>query len=216
MYLVSRPNQTATREQVLDDLWPDQDPASGINSLHQTLHFLRRDIVPAHELATAVDYVVLESELVYLDPNLVQIDSVSFHRQALELLSSDQIIGAGSRLASEYRGHFAPEFEYEEWSSSWRDRVHTTYLHLVQAVADSLVRSGMPRQASEVLERALLVDPAATELEPLLVRALWALGARAAAREQYEHYASAYRSDYGIDADPLETILSEILEGPSA
>ena len=29
-----------------------------------------------------------------------------------------------------YRGHFAPEFEYEEWADEWRTHLHTTYLHL--------------------------------------------------------------------------------------
>ena len=46
LYLVTRPRQIATREQVMEELWPNQTPSSATNSLHQTLHFVRRDIAP--------------------------------------------------------------------------------------------------------------------------------------------------------------------------
>ena len=46
MYLITRPSFTANREQVLDALWPDADPASSSNSLNQSLYFLRREIDP--------------------------------------------------------------------------------------------------------------------------------------------------------------------------
>jgi two-component SAPR family response regulator len=145
--------------------------------------------------------------LLCLDPGLVHVDSVSFHRQATAVLVSEAVADQGVLLAREYTGRFAPEFEYDEWASAWRDRVHTIYLQLVQATADGLLRSGQARRASEVLARALVLDPGATELEPQLVRALWEVGARAAAKEQYEHYATACRRDLGLDPEPLDVVL---------
>jgi DNA-binding SARP family transcriptional activator/tetratricopeptide (TPR) repeat protein len=207
LYLVTRPNQVATRDQVIDDLWPDQDLSGGSNSLHQTLFFLRRDIDPIQNDFLSVDYVLMESELLCLDPKLVHIDSVSFHRQATAVLASDKVADGGVGLTSEYTGRFAPEFEYDEWATSWRDRVHTTYLQLVQATADGLMHGGRARKASEVLTRALVLDPTALELEPQLVKALWEVGARAAAKEQYEHYATACRKDLGIEAEPLAALV---------
>ena len=88
VYLASRPRQAATREQVLEELWPDLDPAGAVNSLHQTLYFLRRHIDPWYEDRIAVDYVALESEMAYLDPDLVQVDSVAFLRQASAAIES--------------------------------------------------------------------------------------------------------------------------------
>jgi hypothetical protein len=46
LYLVTRPDLAANREQVMDSLWPDQNPKSAMNSLHQTLFFLRRELEP--------------------------------------------------------------------------------------------------------------------------------------------------------------------------
>ena len=72
MYLVTRPGHTATREQVLDELWPDNDPGSASNSLNQTLYFLRREIDPWYEDDVSIEYVFFEGDLLWLDPESSQ------------------------------------------------------------------------------------------------------------------------------------------------
>ena len=66
-YLVSRPTQTATREQIMEELWPDLVPSSAANSLNQTLYFLRREIDPYYDEDESYDYVSNRGELVWLD-----------------------------------------------------------------------------------------------------------------------------------------------------
>ena len=46
------------------------------------------DIDPWYETAATADYVPLDSDMVYLDPELVQVDSIAFMRQAAEALKS--------------------------------------------------------------------------------------------------------------------------------
>jgi DNA-binding SARP family transcriptional activator len=215
VYLASRAKQTAAREQVLEDLWPDAAPRAASNSLHQTLFFLRRSIDPGYEEAWSADYVAMESEILYLDPDLVQVDSVAFFRQACEAITQPTSIRQGVALIKEYPGPFAPEFEYEEWAMSWRDRVHATYLQLAQATADFALGEGQPRVATELLSRALVVDSHAFELEASLVCALVAAGARAAALEQYEHYAHAYRRDLGAEPPSLSDLLASVPHPPT-
>src|SRR4029077_4386345 len=82
LFLASRPGQAAGRELVLDELWPDSSPQDALNSLHQTMYYLRPSIDPWYEDNVSSDYVCLESELMYLDPVLVSIDSVHFHQEA--------------------------------------------------------------------------------------------------------------------------------------
>ena len=198
MFLVTRPQQMATREQVFDQLWPDQDPVAAANSLHQTLYFLRRDIDPWYEDGLSVDYSAMKSEVVYLDPELVQARSVVFQRQASDVLARGAAPDEGRRLLRHYEGKFAPEFEYEEWAMAWRDRLHALYLQLVQSTAEGLLQRGDHEGASTVISAALLVDSSALELEPTLVRALWWSGARAAAVEQYSHYSRLHAQDLGL------------------
>ena len=92
----------------MEELWPNQSPASALNSLHQTLHFVRRDIAPWREGGATADYVALDSEVIYLDPELVQVDSVAFMRQATDALAGGELARDGVAIAQLYAGRFAP------------------------------------------------------------------------------------------------------------
>ena len=165
MYLASRSKQTATREQVLEELWPEQSPSGAINSLHQTLYFLRRTIDPWYEDNQAVDYIAMGSELVYLDQDLVHVDSVSFQRQASDAIARANLTRDGTAILRAYGGRFAPEFSYEDWAMAWGDRVHATYLQLAEMTAAALVESGQLTQAVDVLSATSVADPEAHEIE---------------------------------------------------
>lgn len=206
-FLITRPNLTATKEQVLDELWPDLDPASAANSLNQTLYFLRRDIDPWYTDGISADYIVNESELLWLDSELVRVASVEFHKSATEILSDGRQVKDGPNLVRQYDGRFAPEFEYEEWAIGWRDRLHALYLHLVHASAQALSESGQLEEALNVLLEATSTDPEALELETQLVQAYARLGAQGAAARQYRHFAEAYRREVGADPPALIELL---------
>jgi DNA-binding SARP family transcriptional activator len=196
-FLASRPSHSAARDQVLDAIWPNQAPAGAANSLHQTLFFLRRDIDPWFEDGHSVDYLVVEPDVVYLDPELVQVDSAAFFRQASAALASDNIADVALPILRDYPAKFALDFEYEEWSFAWRDQLHGLFLETTEAAADALLAAGRVKAAIGILERAIAVDPSSLDLEATLVRALHRSGAIAAAAHQYRHYSRAYRDEYG-------------------
>ena len=151
LYLITHPRLAATKEQVMEGLWPDQSPGSAINSLHQTLFVLRRDLEPWYEEGATADYVRMESDMVFLDSEIFQIDSVSFNRQATDILRTGTASERGPEMLRLYRGRFAPEFEYEEWADPWRTQLHATYLHLAHATARALIRDGRVAEAVDVL-----------------------------------------------------------------
>ena len=70
-YLITRPDMSATRDQVLDALWPDLDPEVAVNSLNQTLYFLRRVFEEDYSDDLSPGYVHHDSDVVWLDPELV-------------------------------------------------------------------------------------------------------------------------------------------------
>jgi len=211
VYLLTRPNSTATREQVLDNLWPDSDPRAGANSLHQTLYFLRRDIDPWYDEDESANYVVYESEMVWLDPSLVQSDSQVFMTEAHRLSSRSVDVTRSVEAIESYTGRFAPEFEYDEWALSWRDRLHATYLALAMVTVKRLCSDGRFAEASRVCSLALAIDATALDLERTLVWVYSAMGAASAAAEQYAHFARAYQLDVGVEAPPLASLRGPIL-----
>jgi two-component SAPR family response regulator len=205
MYLITRPNYTATREQLIEDLWPDGDLSAGSNSLNQSLYFLRRQFDPWYEDDVSAEYVSFASELVSLDAELARADSVEFMRLSREATSLATDAASVTRLLDLYRGQFAADFEYEEWAISWRTRVHAAYLDFACRAIDGLASANSLRAAVDVCLRVLAVDPDARDVERALVWLYWHSGARSAAETQYAHFAAAERAD-GMTAPSLVAV----------
>jgi DNA-binding SARP family transcriptional activator len=206
MYLVSRPNLTATREQIIEDIWPDGDVSAGANSLNQSLYFLRREIDPWYEDDISPEYVSFASELVSLDPELVSVDSVGFIRGSRDLMAATMGIDEARTLLDTYRGQFAPEFEYEDWAISWRARVHAAFLDFARSSVEQFSKAGELKAACDVCLRVLSVDPDAADIERCLIWLYWRSGATSAAETQYAHFAGRERRD-GLTATSLAEII---------
>ncbi len=138
LYLVSRSRQTATREQVMDELWPNQTPKSAINSLHQTLFIsFGATSTPGTTAAPRRTMCALEARAgLPGSATLFQVDSVAFMRQASEITGigtsvphwaqrCSAVHGAISRLSSSTRNG----------QTDWRTLLHA-------AVPPSLPRDG--------------------------------------------------------------------------
>lgn len=202
MFLVTRPQLTATREQVLDQLWPDADPDSASNSLNQSLYFLRRDIDPWYEDGLSIDYLHYEGDMVWLDADLTRIQSSAFMQAARDARRNGGLGLMATSALRDYSGRFAPEFEYDEWAMSWRHRLHAEFLGLAAATLDKLEGSGDLSEARDVASHVLDIDSAAREIEQRLIRIYWRLGARSAALSQYAHLVSVDRAD-GLESPSI-------------
>lgn len=215
-YLLTRKSMLAAKEQILDTLWPELEPASAVNSLNQTLYFLRRDIDPAYDDDCSAQYLRLEGDLLWLDPELASSRSARFHEAAVDAFASkSRLIERGVDALGLYSGRFAPEFEYEDWAAAWRDLLHGQFLHLAEAVSSALIHTGRLLDAAEVAVRCLAVEPIAEHVERELIWVYGTLGIRSAAAEQYAHYAEVQRSEFGVEPATLEEIISTPLGKPA-
>ncbi len=204
-FLLSRPGLSATRDQVLDALWPETDPDQAVNSLHQTVYFLRRIIEPSYSDDLSPGYVNQDTELVWLDPELITSRSVRC-RQQLRALGADPPFPAVMELAAEYRGRFALDFSYDDWASTHRESLHAQYLEVMERAIASSTAAGRFGDAMELSRCVLETDPSLDEIEAGLVKMYRLLGAHAAAAEQYQHYTSVVREELGIEPPPLDQL----------
>jgi DNA-binding SARP family transcriptional activator len=203
--LISRPAFSATRDDVLDALWPDMDPGAAINSLNQTVYFLRRVFEPDYNEDLSPGYVHHESEILWLNSELIACQS----QRCAELVASaqeDPSSSAAVSLSELYSGKFALDFMYEEWGSEYRDGLHLAYLQIVEATVSADIAMGRYLRGITLARRALLVEPKLESLERSLLRLFRLTGAHAAAAEQYQHYAAMLRDEAGIEAPPLESL----------
>ena len=56
---------------MLEALWPDLDPLDAVNSLNQTVYFLRRVLEENYVEDLSPGYLHHDSDLIWLDPDLV-------------------------------------------------------------------------------------------------------------------------------------------------
>jgi LuxR family transcriptional regulator, maltose regulon positive regulatory protein len=206
MYLVTRPNYTATRDQIVEDLWPEGETSAGLNSLNQSLYFIRREVDPWYEDDLSTEYFLYQSELVSLDPDLVKVDSADFVTRSRDLLSGSFTTDEAVELIGRYRGQFSPEFEYEEWALAWRTRVHGAFLDFAGSAMVRLAERGELRVACDIALRVLRVDPNAGDIERRLIWLYWRAGARSAAQAHHAHLAARDEED-GLQPESLESIV---------
>ncbi len=197
-FLLSRPGRSATRDEVLDALWPDLEPAVALNSLNQTIYFLRRVFEPGYKEQTSPGYVHHESDIVWLDDELIDSRSVTC-RRLLASAVRDRSRELVDRLSELYIGKFALDFAYEEWATAYRDSMHASYLQVIETAIASDLDADDYQHGIALARRAVEVDPNADELHVALLRLYRGLGATAAAAEQYAHYASMLRDGLGIE-----------------
>ena len=204
-FLMTRPNATASREEVMEALWPDIDPLAAANSLNQTIYFLRRVFEPEYEEDNSPGYVRQESDLVYLDSDLVQ----SASGQCVSLITriqrnpTPELIESLSLI---YEGKFATDFAYEDWASDFRDWLHVAYVQLLEKSITDDIGAGKFDRSVGLARRVLALEPRLDSFGLSLLKLLKGAGAHSAAAEQYERYADVLRKDIGVEPPPFNEL----------
>ncbi len=204
-FLLSRTNMSATRDQVLEALWPELEPDVAGNSLNQTIYFLRRVFEPSFTEDLTPGYVHHNSDLVWLDSELVSTRS-GMSKIAVKAAESDPTPENIDALINTYMGRFALDFAYEEWAVAYRESMHAAYLEVIEKAVSNDTSNGAFDRAIGLARRAMDVDPEAEEIELSLLKLYRRTGAHAAAAEQYLHYAGVLKNDLGIEPPPLESL----------
>ncbi len=204
-FLLSRTDMSATRDQVLDALWPELEPDVAVNSLNQTVYFLRRVIEPEFSEELSPGYIHHDSDVLWLDDELVNSRSRR-SREAIRAAEHDPSPENVDALSRAYTGRFALDFMYEDWSGPYRDSMHAAYLQIIEKAVSDDTSLGAFDRAIGLARRAIEADPEAEQIELSLLRLYRRTGAHSAAAEQYAHYAAVLRNDLGIEPPPLESL----------
>ncbi len=126
-------SMSATRDQVLDALWPELDPEIAVNSLNQTIYFLRTS-ARRGTIRTTSRQATSTTTLMWcgLILNLFQAEPWNAGSSFDEFPDAARARTTWRGLTLLYRGRFALDFEYEEWAAAYRDNLHATYLEIVE------------------------------------------------------------------------------------
>lgn len=170
--LALAPGRRLHRDVLLELLWPDRDPASAANNLHQALHVARRVLG---------DLLTLRDDVVTLGP--VEVDVLEFERLARE--------GRSRAAVAAYPGDLLPEDRFEDWATERRAQLRSLFCAVLVDLDDL-----------DAAERALAIDPRHEGAVRVVMRHLAAAGRRSEALARYERLRDDLLADFGTDPDP--------------
>jgi DNA-binding SARP family transcriptional activator len=203
--LALRGGAPASRELLLERLWPDEaNPAA--SRLSVTMSTLRAVLDP--EKRWPPDHFVCSGvDAMWLDRDHVNVDLAEFLRDAetgLRALDSDPSTALPllRRAEVRYTGDLLEDDPYADWTSEDRDHARTRYLAVARALADRARAEGRSDAAASLLLRILSRDPYDERAALELVRIHSASGSHGEARRTYRRYL-ARMADMGLDPAPF-------------
>jgi predicted ATPase/DNA-binding SARP family transcriptional activator len=187
----------AHRDVLVEQLWPEADPAVGLNNFHQALHAARRVV--------GADNLVLHNELVTLGADgrvAVDVDDFDEAAATAALTGAPEDIRHALALWS---GELLPEDLYEDWATPHRERLNAARTRLGVDLARAVMAEGLPDQALILLEPLAVERPLDEDVHRSLLVALAATGRRWDAAAAFERLRESLAEAFGVAPAPETT-----------
>ncbi|HEY8217151.1 MAG TPA: BTAD domain-containing putative transcriptional regulator [Acidimicrobiia bacterium] len=195
------------REEAASLLWPDLDQHKSAANLRLTLHYLQAVLEPHRARREAPYFVSQDAGFLRLRGR----DRLSVDAWELTALFDEaddaEASGAPSRAldllleaTSLWRGEPFEDVAFAEWAAPTRDWLHARYVAGAVRAAELLLAGDRPRDALELAERVLEVEPWSEPALRVRVSAHLACGHRAAALRALEA-CRATLAELGVEPD---------------
>jgi DNA-binding SARP family transcriptional activator len=194
------------RDRIFEWLWPKLSPPRAARALYTTLHALRRAIEPDRTGSAAGSVVALEGETCAL--RLGEGDSFDV-REFFSLSESNGGEGDPVRLerliAADrlVQGEVFPEWTYADWCSELQAKVEHRHHRVLQELAETQTRSGLPSDAAQSYRRLVAIEPEREEWHRGLMTTLFEGGEAALALRQYHACRAVLGRELGIEPSPV-------------
>ena len=200
--LLARRGHPATRDYLMETLWPDQDPGPLGNRLSVLLSTVRAVLDPEKHF-DADHFVGADKSAVWLQAENLAVDVDRFLASAGEGLAASRA-GEGARVrlvAAEalYSGDFLEEDVYEDWAIALREEARAAYIDVTRALAEDAATEEDAGAASRYFLRILERDAYDEPAHLGLVAALEAAGRHGEARRCFRAYC-ARMDEIGVES----------------
>jgi DNA-binding SARP family transcriptional activator len=208
-FLASCPDRRATKAELVEALWPEEDRATIHRNFHPTLSYLRRSL--GSKAGDAQQPLVFRNDVYQLNPELEwRIDAESFEEEvkmgaaSMEHGETEAAVAVWRRAWSRYKGPFLAGF-YDPWLIPRREAYHRQYLNTLRELGNALASLERTAEALDAY-RAVLVEDALEEAVQVEVMRLYAdQGRRDLVRRQYDRLCTLLRSELGVEPLPRTT-----------
>lgn len=193
--------QPLPRDRALALLWPERDDAGARRLLNLAVHVLRA--------ALGEEAIASVGNRLLLDPTRVTCDLCEL-RAAI-------VAEAPERVARLYTGalldgfHLPESVDFAHWLDERRAELANAHRRALLALADRDERSGDAHGLVATCRRLVAADPHSSEYARRLMRALDAVGDRAAALQHAAEHTRRLKVDLELGPDPQVAALAEEL-----
>lgn len=195
---VAAADRGLSRDLAMALLWPESDDARARTSLKQLVHWLRRKLDRPGLFLPSAD--------LHLDPLNIGSDLSEF-RDALNGGHYDA--AAGLHTGPFLAGFFVRNGgEVERWAAAERSSCLRGYARALEALAEGAAARGDTSTAVEWWHRLVRAQPFSETAAVGLIRALDAMGERAAALQHVREYESLMREEFGEAPHSMVATLS--------
>jgi DNA-binding SARP family transcriptional activator len=216
--LVSRHGHVVTADQLLDLLWPDEEPEAARRRLHVRVSQLRRALDP--DDATA--YVLTVEEGYTFNPAAdCWIDAWEFEgqtgrgRRCQEAGDREQAIAAYEMARSLYRGDLLEEDLYADWTFAERERLRERFLTMLTELAECYAQQGRYRRAVARCHDVLAADPCREAVYVRLMLCHYYAGEQTQALRAYERCRQVLADELEVEPLPATATLAERIRAGS-
>lgn len=193
-----------SRTQLAGALWPDVDEQRADTSLRAALSVLHRQlpglVEKDHGQAQLADRVWVDVDEFRTNAQAV-LSGGAFELPAI--IDHPTVIG----------GELLPGW-YDDWVLGESERIRQLRLHVLEALASSLVARGACAQALQMALKAVEIDPLRESAHRLVIRAHLAEGNTAQAVREYQEFRSVLRSELDVEPTHQMTELMQRLTEP--
>jgi predicted ATPase/DNA-binding SARP family transcriptional activator len=209
--LALSPGHRLHRDQALEILWPDKDPAAAANNLYQAIHAARSALGGAGgprlpRLRDGVLGLDADSELT--------IDLDEF--EAAVHASLEGRPGSHQQARQLYGGDLLPDDLYEEWADARRQALATSYRRVLADLAALRESEGRLDEAISALAEIFEHDQTDEDIARRLMRLEDKAGQRGSAVQRYASLEEALRRDLDVAPSPATKALFERIQGGEA
>lgn len=190
-YLITHRGKPASKERLLEALWPEGDPGALQELFHTTLYQLRRALNGAD-----AELITFSGGLYRLNREAVRVDIDTFLDLAAGRDPDDW-----ARAVRLYSGDYLGEADYP-WCQGQRTHFREVYLQLLRQLGKHEQGCGAPDQALLWWQRLLEADPLSEEAHLALMECYVHAGRRSAAVQQYRTLVRTLQRELGIPPSP--------------
>ncbi|MGH3616017.1 MAG: BTAD domain-containing putative transcriptional regulator [Pseudonocardia sp.] len=187
--LVTR-RRPVPREQLIELLWPEVDPARAGNRLSVLLSMVRDVLQPQRPDAGPL---VTDGHAVWLDLRQVDVDVENFLGHAEGALEAHRrgvpgVIGRLVEAEAAHTGGFLEDDPYQDWAEPLAEEVRAAYIAVLRAVTVRLREAGDVDGVVRYMLRLLNMDGYDEQVHLDLVAVLLEAGRLGEARRRYQIY----------------------------